>query len=168
MLDIKRIRTNPEEVIAGLASRGVTGVVEKVLALDEKRRDLIVRTESLKAQRNEVSKKIPAMKKAGEDTAALMEEMKRVSEETKHIDAELAAIDDEITAILLNTPNVPLPDVPAGESDRDNKEIRRWGEPRQFDFEPKAHWDIGTALGILDFETAARVTGGLQRQPGFR
>ena len=87
MLDIKRIRTNPEEVETGLASRGVTGVVEKVLALDEKRRELIVRTESLKAQRNEVSKKIPAMKKAGEDTTALMEEMKRVSEETRRIDA---------------------------------------------------------------------------------
>jgi seryl-tRNA synthetase len=159
MLDIKRIRTNPEEVKAGLESRGVTGVVEKVLALDEKRRELIVKTESLKAQRNEVSKKIPAMKKAGEDTTALMEEMKRVSEETKRIDAELAAIDDEITAILLSTPNVPLPDVPVGESDKDNKEVRRWGEPRQFDFEPKAHWDIGTALGILDFEMAARVTG---------
>jgi seryl-tRNA synthetase len=159
MLDIKRIRTNPEEVKAGLESRGVTGVVEKVLALDEKRRELIVKTESLKAQRNEVSKKIPAMKKAGEDTTALMEEMKRVSEETKRIDAELAAIDDEITAILLSTPNVPLPDVPVGESDKDNKEVRRWGEPLQFDFEPKAHWDIGTALGILDFEMAARVTG---------
>ena len=159
MLDIKRIRTNPEEMKAGLASRGVTGVVEKLLALDEKRRELIVKTESLKARRNEVSKKIPAMKKAGEDTAALMEEMKRVSEETKRIDAELAAIDDEITAILLGTPNVPLPDVPVGESERDNKEVRRWGEPRQFDFEPKAHWDIGTMLGILDFETAARVTG---------
>jgi seryl-tRNA synthetase len=159
MLDIKRIRTSPEEVKAGLKSRGVSGVVEKVAALDEKRRELIVKTESLKAQRNEVSKKIPAMKKAGQDTAALMEEMKRVSEETKRIDAELAAIDDEIAEILLGTPNVPLAGVPVGESDQDNKEIRRWGEPRRFEFEPQAHWDIGTSLGILDFETAARVTG---------
>jgi seryl-tRNA synthetase len=159
MLDIRRIRTNPEEVKAGLASRGVSGVVEKVAALDEKRRELIVKTESLKAQRNEVSKQIPAMKKAGQDTSALLDEMKQVAEETKRIDAELDAIDAEIADILLRTPNVPMADVPLGESDKDNEEMRRWGEPRQFEFEPQAHWDIGTSLGILDFETAAAVTG---------
>ena len=159
MLDIKRIRTNPEEVKAGLASRGVTGVVEKVAALDEKRRELIVKTETLKAQRNEASKQIPAMKKAGQDTTELLEEMKRVADEVKDIDAELAGIDAEIGSILLSTPNVPMTDVPVGESDKNNVELRRWGEPRQFEYEPLAHWDIGTALGILDFETAASVTG---------
>lgn len=159
MLDLRRIRTNPEEVREGLRSRGVTGVVEKVAALDEKRRELIVKTETLKAQRNEVSKQIPVMKKAGQDTAALLEEMKQVAEEVKGIDAELAKIDDEITGILLSTPNVPLADVPVGESDKDNREIRRWGEPRKFEYDPQAHWDIGTSLGILDFETAAMVTG---------
>lgn len=159
MLDIKRIRTNPEEVKAGLASRGVTGVVEKVAALDEKRRGLIVKTETLKAQRNEASKQIPAMKKAGQDTSALLEEMKRVADAVKDIDAELAVIDAEMGGILLSTPNVPMVDVPVGESDKDNLELRRWGEPRQFEYEPLAHWDIGTALGILDFETAASVTG---------
>jgi seryl-tRNA synthetase len=159
MLDIRRIRTNPEEVKAGLASRGVSDVVEKVAALDEKRRELIVKTESLKAQRNEVSKQIPAMKKTGQDTSALLDEMKQVAEETKRIDAELDAIDAEIADILLRTPNVPMADVPLGESDKDNEEMRRWGEPRQFEFEPQAHWDIGTSLGILDFETAAMVTG---------
>ena len=159
MLDIKRIRTNPEEVKAGLASRGVTGVVEKVSALDEKRRELIVKTETLKAQRNEASKQIPVMKKAGQDTTALLEEMKRVADEVKDIDAELAGIDAEIGSILLSTPNVPMADVPVGESDKDNVEIRRRGEPRQFEYEPLPHWDIGTALGILDFETAASVTG---------
>ena len=159
MLDIKRIRTNPEEVKTGLASRGVTGVVEKVTALDEKRRELIVKTETLKAQRNEASKQIPVMKKAGQDTTALLEEMKRVADEVKDIDAELAGIDAEIGSILLSTPNVPMADVPVGESDKDNLELRRWGEPRQFEYEPLAHWDIGTALGILDFETAASVTG---------
>ena len=159
MLDIKRIRTNPEEVKAGLASRGVTGVVEKVAALDEKRRELIVKTETLKAQRNEASKQIPVMKKAGQDTTALLEEMKRVADEVKDIDAELAGIDSEIGSILLSTPNVPMADVPVGESDKDNVELRRWGEPRRFEYEPLAHWDIGTALGILDFETAASVTG---------
>ena len=159
MLDIKRIRTNPEEVKAGLASRGVTGVVEKVAALDEKRRELIVKTETLKAQRNEASKQIPVMKKAGQDTTALLEEMKRVADEVKDIDAELAGTDAELGSILLSTPNVPMADVPVGESDQDNVELRRWGEPRRFEYEPLAHWDIGTALGILDFETAASVTG---------
>jgi seryl-tRNA synthetase len=159
MLDIKRIRTNPEEVKAGLRSRGVTGVVEKLAALDEKRRELILKTETLKAQRNEVSKQIPVMKKAGQDTTALLEEMKQVAEEVKGIDAELNGIDGEISNILLSTPNVPLPDVPVGESDKDNVEVRRWGEPRRFEYEPQAHWDIGTSLGILDFETAAAVTG---------
>ncbi len=171
MLDIKRIRTNPEEVKAGLASRGVTGVVEKVASLDEKRRELIVKTETLKAQRNEASKQIPVMKKAGQDTTALLEEMKRVADEVKDIDAELAGIDAELGSILLSTPNVPMADVPVGENDKDNVEIRRWGEPRRFEYEPLAHWDIGTALGILDFETAAKVTGArfvFYKGPGSR
>ncbi len=159
MLDIRRIRTVPEEVAANLKKRGVTGVVEQVAALDEQRRALIVKTEGLKAQRNEASKQVPMKKKAGEDVEALFAEMKRVADEIKAIDAELADIDAKINDILLKTPNEPLPDVPVGESDADNVEIRRWGEPRKFGFTPKAHWDIGTELGILDFETAAKVTG---------
>ena len=159
MLDIKRIRTLPDEVSANLKKRGVTGVVEQVIALDEQRRALIVKTESLKAQRNEASKQVPLKKKAGEDVEALFAEMKRVADDIKAIDAELAVIDAKINDILMSTPNEPMPDVPVGASDADNVEIRRWGEPRQFGFEPKAHWDIGTALGILDFETAAKVTG---------
>ncbi len=159
MLDIKRIRTLPDEVSANLKKRGITGVVEQVIALDEQRRALIVKTESLKAQRNEASKQVPLKKKAGEDVEALFAEMKRVADDIKAIDAELAVIDAKINDILMSTPNEPLPDVPVGASDADNVEIRRWGEPRQFGFEPKAHWDIGTALGILDFETAAKVTG---------
>lgn len=159
MLDIKRIRTAPEDVAANLAKRGVTGVVERVKGLDEQRRALIVRTESLKAQRNEVSKQVPLKKKAGEDVEALFAQMKQVAEDIKSIDAELAVIDAHINDILMTTPNEPLSDVPAGENDKDNVEIRRWGDPRDFAFEPKAHWDIGTSLGILDFETAAKVTG---------
>ncbi len=159
MLDIKRIRTVPEEVSANLKKRGVTGVVEQVAELDEQRRALIVKTESLKAHRNEVSKRVPLKKKAGEDVEALFAEMKQVADDIKAIDADLAVIDAKINDILMSTPNEPLPDVPVGLSDADNVEIRRWGEPRQFGFEPKAHWDIGTSLGILDFETAAKVTG---------
>ena len=159
MLDIRRIRTVPEEVKANLQKRGVIGVVEKVAALDEQRRTLIVRTESLKARRNEVSKEVPARKKAGEDVEALFAEMKQVADDIKTIDTELNGIDEQINNILLSTPNEPYHDVPVGTSDADNVEIRRWGEPRQFEFEPQAHWDLGTSLGILDFETAAKVTG---------
>ena len=159
MLDIKRIRNNPEEIREGLAKRGVTGVVEQVTALDETRRALIVDTETRKARRNEVSKQIPAMKKAGEDVAPLLCEMKQTAEEIKAIDERLAAVEAQMDELLLCTPNVPLPDVPVGKNDADNVEIRRWGNPRTFDFTPLAHWDIGVALDILDFETAAKVTG---------
>lgn len=159
MLDIKRIRTNPDEVREGLKKRGVTGVVESILELDEKRRKLIADSEALKARRNEVSKSIPQRKKAGEDVEPLFAEMKIVAEQIKDADASLASIEAEIDNILLTTPNIPMPEVPIGESDADNVEIRKWGEPRKFDFTPLAHWDIGTELGILDFETAAKVTG---------
>jgi seryl-tRNA synthetase len=159
MLDIKRIRTNPEDVKKGLETRGVTGVVEQVLSLDEQRRALILQTETLKARRNEVSKSVPGRKKAGEDVTALFEEMKRTAEQIREIDTELETIDAQLQGILLSTPNVPLPDVPVGKDDSANVEVRRWGTPRTFDFEPKAHWDIGTALGIYDFETAAKVSG---------
>ena len=159
MLDIKRIRTNPDEVKTGLATRGVTGVVEQITALDEQRRALIVQAESLKAQRNEVSKSVPARKKAGEDVTALFEEMKRTAEQIKQLDAQLGEIDTQLQSILLSTPNVPLEGVPVGKDDSANVEVRRWGTPRTFEFEPKAHWDIGTALNILDFETAAKVSG---------
>ena len=159
MLDIKLIRNDPEKAIAGLKKRGVTDAVEQITALDEKRRQLIVETEALKARRNTVSKSIPAMKKAGEDTSALIAEMKQVSADIKAMDAELSRIDGEISDMLLCTPNLPADDVPVGETDADNEEMHRWGTPRTFAFDPLPHWDIGTALGILDFETAAKVTG---------
>lgn len=159
MLDIKRIRTNPEEVKQGLKKRGVTDAVESVLELDESRRVLIAKAESLKARRNEVSKSIPALKKAGRDTEPLFAEMKQVADDIKAADAQLADIEARLSNILLTIPNVPLPEVPVGESDADNVEIRKWGTPREFDFAPLAHWDIGTSLEILDFETAAKVTG---------
>jgi len=159
MLDIRRIRNFPDEIREGLQKRGVSGAVEKILALDEKRRSLIVITESLKAKRNEVSKLVPSLKKEGKDTGPLMAEMKRVGDEIKSMDDELSKIDSQIYELLLATPNVPLPDVPVGENDSGNVEIKRWGAPREFPFAPLAHWDIGASLGILDFETAAKVTG---------
>jgi seryl-tRNA synthetase len=159
MLDIKRIRSSPEEVSTGLKNRGLNGVVEKVLELDEKRRGLIARTETLKARRNEVSKTVPALKKEGRDIEPILQEMKLVGDDIKAADEELSKIDSEISDFLLSIPNVPLPDVPTGKSDAENVEIRRWGAPRDFSFSPLAHWDIGTTLDILDFETAAKVTG---------
>ncbi len=159
MLDIKRIRTTPDEVREGLEKRGVKGAVEEILKLDEKRRKIISENEALKARRNEVSKSIPQRKKAGEDVEPLFAEMKLVAEQIKEADAALSSLEAGIDNILLTTPNVPLPDVPPGESDADNVEIRKWGEPKKFDFDPKPHWDLGAALGILDFETAAKVTG---------
>jgi len=159
MLDIRRIRNFPDEIREGLQKRGVSGAVEKILALDEKRRSLIVITESLKAKRNEASKLVPSLKKEGKDTGPLMAEMKRVGDEIKSMDDELSKIDSQIYELLLTTPNVPLPDVPVGENDSGNVEIKRWGAPREFPFAPLAHWDIGASLGILDFETAAKVTG---------
>lgn len=159
MLDIKRIRTNSEEVKEGLKKRGVTGAVENILELDETRRKLIARAEGLKARRNEVSKSIPALKKEGKDVEPLFAEMKQVADDIKVADSKLGEIEAQLNQILLTIPNVPLPDVPLGESDADNVEIRKWGTPREFGFEPLAHWDIGTSLDILDFETAAKVTG---------
>lgn len=159
MLDIKRIRTVPDEVKAALNTRGVTGVVEKIAVLDKRRREIIVKTEALKNRRNEASKQIPQRKKAGEDVEALLDELKQVSDDIKELDAKLSEIETELNAILLSTPNEPCLDVPIGQSDADNVEIRRWGIPRSFDFEPRAHWDIGTGLDILDFETAAKLTG---------
>ncbi|MDD5016513.1 MAG: serine--tRNA ligase [Eubacteriales bacterium] len=159
MLDIKRMRNNPEEIKNGLEKRGVTGVVERVLLLDEERRRLIVEAEALKARRNDASKTIPAMKKAGKDVSPLLQGMKQVADDIKAIDASLGSVEEEMAGILMSTPNVPLEGVPVGTSGAGNKEIKKWGTPRAFEFPLLAHWDIGTALGILDFETAAKVTG---------
>ncbi|MDD4692515.1 MAG: serine--tRNA ligase [Eubacterium aggregans] len=159
MLDIKRIRDHAEAVTAGLCSRGGEYTVAPVLELDEKRREILGRVEELKAQKNAVSKEIPKMKMEGKDLTPLFQEMKEVSDKIKADDEQLAIIDGEIRKALLNLPNVPNPEVAVGLDDSQNKEIRKWGEPRVFDFEPKAHWDLGTDLDILDFERAAKITG---------
>lgn len=161
MLDLRRIRSNPEEVKALIGSRGESYVsfIDEILNLDEKRRELLVQVESLKSRRNQVSAEIPKLKKAGQDVEPIMAEMKKAGEEIKGLDAALAEIDEKIENILLRIPNTPNPSVPEGKSDADNVEIRRWGEPSKFNFEPKAHWDIGTNLNILDFDRAGKITG---------
>ncbi len=160
MLDIKRIRKNPEELVAAMkARRGKGADVSEVLALDEKRRELIQKVEVLKAKRNEDSAKVPQLKKQGEDVSALLAEMKQVADEIKELDGELNEIDSKFDELLLKIPNIPHESVPDGADDKDNQELRRWGSPTEFGFEPKAHWDIGEELGILDFAAAGKITG---------
>ncbi len=162
MLDLKRIRTNPEEIKKALANRGEdfdVSVIDELISLDEERRKILVQVETLKGKRNQVSSEIPKKKKAGEDVTAIMAEMRELGDEIKEFDAKTNEIDERIKYIMLRIPNIPHPSVPEGESDEDNVEIKRWGEPTKFDFEPKAHWDLGTDLNILDFERGGKIAG---------
>ena len=159
MLDIKRIRTNKEEVIESLNSRFGNYNIDKVLELDEKRREIIFEVENKKARQNEVSKQVPRLKKDGVDVSDLFKEMKALSDEIKELDTKVKDLDEEIRKELLSIPNTPNKDIPIGKSDEDNVEIRKFLEPKKFDFEPKSHWDIGENLGILDFERGAKLSG---------
>lgn len=159
MLDIKLIRTEPEKVKKALARRKENVDIDALLALDTKKRETLFEVEQLKSKQNDVSKKIPAMKKAGEDTTAVFAEMKELSDEIKALDDKVRELDEEIYKTMLTIPNIPCDDVPDGMTDEDNVEIRKFMEPTKFDFEPKAHWDIGADLNILDAPTAGKVTG---------
>ncbi len=159
MLDMKLIRTQTERVKAAMARRKEDVDIDAVIALDDKRRAMLYEVENLKAKQNETSKKIPVMKKNGEDTAPVFAEMKALSDRVKEMDEEVRGVEAEIYEAMLRIPNIPNDDVPDGDTDEDNVEIRRFGEPTKFDFEPKAHWDIGADLGILDPDTAAKITG---------
>ena len=161
MLDIKVIRDNPEKVKAALNRRckDYTAEVDRVLELDTRRRDIIGQVEAIKAAQNVENKKIPQLKKAGEDTTAIFAELKKLADQIKELDAELKTVEDELTTALLVIPNTPNDDIPDGADSDSNVEVRADGTPRKFDFEPKAHWDLGEELGILDPTTAAKVTG---------
>lgn len=159
MLDIKLLRNNFEEVEKALANRNEEFDLSQFKTLDDNRRNLLGEVEVLKAEQNKVSKMIPQMKKAGEDTTAVMAEMKELAAKIKELDANVAEADKAINAYMLTLPNIPNPTVPLGKTDADNVEIRRFSEPTKFDFEPKAHWDLGADLGILDPETAAKISG---------
>lgn len=160
MLDVKLLRNNFDEVKQKLQNRGEgLGEFEKFGELDKRRRTLIVETEALKSQRNEVSQEIAKLKREKQDADAKIEEMRVVGDRIKTLDIELREIDEKLDMILMSIPNIPHESTPVGESEDDNVEIRKWGEVRAFDFEPKAHWDLGTDLDILDFENAAKVTG---------
>ena len=159
MLDIRRIRANSEEVTVALNKRRGSFPIEKVVELDEKRRALLVEVEEMKAEQNKVSKEVPRLKKEGKDVSEVFNQMKALSEKVKEFDVELKKIDDELKSYLLQIPNTPHESVVQGDSDADNVEVRKWGTPKEFSFEPKAHWDLGTELNILDFERAAKITG---------
>ena len=159
MLDIKRIRTNKEEVIESLNSRFGNYNIDKVLELDEKRREIIFEVENKKARQNEVSKQVPKLKKDGVDVSDLFKEMKALSDEIKELDVKVKDLDEEIRKELLSIPNTPNKEIPIGKNDEDNVEIRKFLEPKKFDFEVKAHWDLGVDLDILDFERAVKISG---------
>ena len=161
MLDIKVIRSNPEEVKAALNRRNgnYDADIDRLLEIDQKRREVSSSTDAMKAEQNAASKQIPAMKKEGKDASALLARMKELSDQIKECDAEQTRLEEEQRNLLLSIPNMPNPAVPDGKDDTENQEMRRWGEPRHFGFEAKAHWDIGADLGILDPERAAKVTG---------
>ena len=161
MLDIRFVRENAELVKEACRRRfkPMDEAVDELVAIDAERRKLNAKTDDLKAQQNRASKQIPIMKKNGEDTTALMAEMKLIAEESKKCGEELAKLEDRQLELILKIPNIPNEAVPYGKDDTENVELRRWGEPRKFDFEPKAHWDLGQDLGILDPERAGKVTG---------
>ena len=161
MLDIKWIKENATYAKERLATRqkNYDTEIDRLLELDVERRTLIADTETKKAEQNKISKTIPQLKKEGKDVAPIFAEMKALSDTVKADNEKIAGIDAEIEGILLSIPNVPNEKVPVGKDDSENAEIRRWSEPRTFEFEPKPHWDLGKDLGILDPDTAAKVTG---------
>ncbi|MBR5155234.1 MAG: serine--tRNA ligase [Clostridia bacterium] len=160
MIDIKILRNEPEKLIEALKRRKEDRIdVEGLIALDTKRREALFEVEQMKSKQNEVSKQIPALKKEGKDTTEIFAEMKVLSENIKKFDEEIRSIDEKIDAIMYTIPNIANPTVPEGDTDEDNIEVRRYLEPTKFDFEPKAHWDLGEDLGILDAATAAKITG---------
>ncbi|MCL6587149.1 MAG: serine--tRNA ligase [Anoxybacillus sp.] len=160
MLDLKFLRANFTEVKEKLKHRGedLTDFA-RFEELDTKRRELIAKAEELKNKRNEVSQQIAVLKREKKDADHLIAEMREVGDHIKALDDELREVEEALEMLLLSIPNIPHESVPIGETENDNVEIRKWGEPRTFSFEPKPHWDIADQLGILDFERAAKVTG---------
>lgn len=161
MLDIKFIKNNAELVKQAMKNRQkpMDDVIDEIISLDEKRLKLISEVEAMRAEQNAFNKKIPAMKKSGEDTTEIMAKMKEISNAAAEKSKQLTKIEKKQRELVLGVPNVPNESVPYGKDDSENPEVRRHGEPRKFDFEAKPHWEIGKNLDILDPERAAKVTG---------
>ncbi len=160
MLDMKLIKENPEDVKARLLAKGrdCSAEIDRILELDAKRRDLIFEGEQLKARQNKASKEIPMKKKAGEDVAPLLAEMKAIADEIKASDATLREVDGEWRTLMLALPNLPDPDLKPGGKEN-NEPLRYYGEPHTFDFEPKNHVDLCTNLGLIDYPRGAKLSG---------
>lgn len=159
MLDMKFVRENPELVEKAMQNRNMDMNLDEFLLLEKQRREVLQQVESLKSERNSVSQEISKMKKSGENADDKILAMRALGEKIAEDDKQLKEIEQKLKDILLTIPNMPAEDVPIGKDDSDNPVVRSWGEPAKFDFEPKAHWDVGEALDILDFERAAKVTG---------
>ena len=159
MLDQRFVRNNPDVVKQAVANKNEQVDVDQFLDLDVRRRELLQTSESLKQQRNTVSDDIARMKRGGEDASGQIKEMREVSARIKGIDADLAAIQDRLHDMLARMPNIPHPSVPVGRDESANVEVRRWGATPEADFERKAHWDLGEALDIIDFQRAGKISG---------
>ncbi len=160
MLDVKRVRENFEEVKAAVERRGQGDFgIDNIIKYDKERRELLAEVETMKNRQSVAGKDIPKMKKAGEDTTELMAELKELAEKIKVLDKQVAEAEANLREAQLNVPNTPAPDVPTGDDDSQNVEVRKYLEPTKFDFEPKAHWDLGVDLDILDFDRAAKLAG---------
>jgi seryl-tRNA synthetase len=157
MLDPKLVRENPESIRRMLENRRSSWPIDEALGLDGRRRELLNEVESLKAMRNEGSRKVAALKKDDPDKVALMEELRNAGARVKALDADLAGVEARFEELLLQLPNMPHSSVPIGADENDNPEIRRWGRPPVFPFTPRPHWEIGEALGIMDFDRGARL-----------
>ena len=159
MLDMRFVRENPEAVRQAIKAKGEKAALERFLQLEQQRRVLLQEVEALKHQRNTVSREVGRLKKEGRDTPELIETMRQVNERIKELDRKQKEVETHLEKILLHLPNIPDPDIPVGMEEEDNLEVRRWGEPPRFAFTPKAHWDLGEELGILDFPRAGKTTG---------
>ncbi|MFB3777956.1 MAG: serine--tRNA ligase [Bryobacteraceae bacterium] len=159
MHDLSQFRANLDAVAARLAARGFPLNVEEFRELDRRRRAAVTETEQLKARRNAESAEISKLRKQGIDTSEQQRQVREIGDRIAALDEQVKQLDEQFREMLAGIPNVPHDSVPTGSSEADNVEVRRWGRPREFDFEPKAHWDLGPELGILDFERAAKITG---------
>jgi seryl-tRNA synthetase len=159
MLDVKLLRDNLAAAKARMATRGAPIDWDQFVALDRERRDALAQIERLKEKKNRLSGEIGKLKKSGGDAAALMREGEEVSEAIRGAEGPLAEIEARFERFMLTLPNLPHPSVGVGTNETENREVRRWGGPPQFDFTPKNHWDIGEELGILDFARAAKIAG---------
>jgi seryl-tRNA synthetase len=159
MLDPRFVRENIDIVKTSLNSRNYKLTLDDFLKFEEERRSLQREADELKNKRNVVSEEIGKMRSQKQDASSLIEEMKGVSDTIKEFDEKIKALEEKIAEFLLNVPNIPHESVPVGKDETENIELRKWGEPRQFDFEPLNHWDIGEMLGIIDFERAVKIAG---------